>query len=104
MIEDENEYPFRIGSDALREWVEILEYIARDRPSAAESLGKKMEEVWGLLKRNPFLGKSVTEEELLPFGYRYLGVRGYLIFYTFEEGLVFVHRILHGARDRKPPG
>ncbi|MBL7995484.1 type II toxin-antitoxin system RelE/ParE family toxin, partial [bacterium] len=32
-------------------------------------------------------------------GYRYLIVDNYLIFYTIEEETIFVHRIIHGARD-----
>jgi toxin ParE1/3/4 len=32
-------------------------------------------------------------------GYRYLIVADYLVFYTFEEQTVLVHRIIHGARD-----
>jgi len=32
-------------------------------------------------------------------GYRFLVVQNYLIFYTIEDRTIWVHRILHGARD-----
>ena len=32
-------------------------------------------------------------------GYRFLVVQNYLIFYTVENHTIWVHRIIHGARD-----
>lgn len=32
-------------------------------------------------------------------GYRYLIVDDYLIFYTVEQRSIYVHRIIHGARN-----
>jgi toxin ParE1/3/4 len=86
----------RIAEDDLNE---IVVYIASDRPSAAEDIGNKIEKNVGLLSKQPSLGRIPKEEELARLGYRYLVVENYLIFYKIEDRTVYVHRILHGARD-----
>ena len=86
----------RVAEDDL---VEIVTYVAADRPSAAQALATKIEKNLQLLARNPHLGRIPEEEDLVKAGYRYLVVENYLIFYTIEERTIYVHRILHGARD-----
>lgn len=86
----------RVAEDDL---TEIVTYIAADRPSVAEALSTKIEKNLQLLARNPQLGRVPDEEELTRLGYRYLVVANYLIFYTMEGKTIYVHRILHGARD-----
>ncbi len=86
----------RVAEDDL---TEIVTYIAADRPSAAEALSTRVEKSLQLLARNPQLGRIPEEEELTRLGYRYLVVENYLIFYAIEGKRIYVHRILHGARD-----
>jgi len=86
----------RVAEDDLNE---IVMYIASDRPSAAEAVANKIEKNLALLSKHPMLGRIPKEEELSRLGYRYLVVENYLIFYTIEEPTIYVHRILHGARD-----
>lgn len=86
----------RIAEDDL---TEIVAYIAADRISAAEALADKIEKNLSLLSKNPFLGRIPKEEELARLGYRYLVVQNYFVFYTIEGQTIYVHRILHGARD-----
>jgi toxin ParE1/3/4 len=52
-----------------------------------------------LLATNPHLGRIPKDAALLDLGYRYLVVQNYLIFYVVEDRTIFVHRIVHGARD-----
>ena len=78
---------------------EVITYIAADRPSAAEALATKIEKNIRLLSDNPHLGQIPKEEELARLGYRYLVVENYLIFYIIERQTIYIHRILHGARD-----
>ena len=77
----------------------VITYIAADRPSAAEALATKIEKNIRLLSDNPHLGQIPREEELTKLGYRYLVVENYLIFYIIERQTIYIHRILHGARD-----
>jgi toxin ParE1/3/4 len=84
---------------AEEDFTELVTYIAADRPSAAERLTTKIEKSLRLLSKHPHLGRIPDEEELIRVGYRYLVVENYLIFYTIESQTIYVHRILHGARD-----
>ena len=78
---------------------EICEYIAADNLKAAEAIVTRIEKNLELLALEPRLGRIPGDEELVRMGYRYLIVADYLVFYTFEEQTVLVHRIIHGARD-----
>ena len=93
---DYNVKLLRIAEDDLNE---IVLYIASDRPSAAEVIANKIEKNIALLSNHPLLGRIPKEEELARLGYRYLVVENYLTFYKIEGKTVYVHRILHGARD-----
>jgi toxin ParE1/3/4 len=93
------EYAIRLLRAAEDDLSEIVNYIAADRPSVADALATKIEKNLNLLSKNPQLGRIPSEEELMRLGYRYLVVQNYLIFYTLEDQVIYVHRILHGARD-----
>lgn len=92
-------YDVRLLRIAENDLADIIAYIAAERPSAAVDQLARIEKALGLLKSNPFLGKRPSDEHLSELGYRCLIVDDYLAFYTVEERIVFVHRILHGARD-----
>ncbi len=92
-------YGIRLLRAAEDDFTEIVSYIAADRPSAAEALATKIEKNLQLLSRNPHLGRVPKEDDLARLHYRYLVVDDYLIFYTIEGRTIYVHRILHGARD-----
>jgi toxin ParE1/3/4 len=94
-----NKFSIRILRAAEDDLTEIITYIAADNLSAAERMAAKFEEAIALLVDNPFLGRIPDDETLIRLGYRLLVVADYLIFYTIEEHSVFVHRIIHGARD-----
>jgi plasmid stabilization system protein ParE len=92
-------YGVRLLRIAEDDFLEIVQYISADRPSAADALATKIEKSLHLLSKNPHLGRVPEESELAQLGYRYLVVEEYLTFYTIESQSIFVHRILHGARD-----
>ena len=81
--------------------IEIISFIAADNSTAAESIASKIEKNLDLLSGNPNLGRIPREEEIRNLGYRYLIVKNCLIFYTIEEKTIFIHRILHSARNYK---
>ncbi len=91
------EYTIRFLRAAEDDLSEIVNYIAADRPSAADALATKIEKNLNYLSKNPQLGRIPNEEELMRLGYRYLVVQNYLIFYIIEKQVIYVHRILHGA-------
>lgn len=93
------EYQVRLLPVAEDDLIEIVTYIALDRPSAAEALANRIEERLAQLSTHPKLGTVPREDELARIGYRYLVVEDYLIFYMIDGRSVIVHRVLHGARD-----
>ncbi len=93
------EYEIRLLQVAEDDLREIINYIALDNPAAATTLLDKIENSLSGLIAFPLLGKIPAEEALAGMGYRFLTVGNYLIFYTFEEKIIWVHRIIHGARN-----
>ena len=57
------EFQLRITSQAARDLREIVAYIARDNPAAAERFGFALVEKAELLKTFPLLGKKVKGRE-----------------------------------------
>jgi len=94
-------YQVRLLRVAEEDFIEIISFIAADNSTAAESIASKIEKNLDLLSGNPNLGRIPREEEIRNLGYRYLIVKNYLIFYTIEEKTIFIHRILHSARNYK---
>jgi toxin ParE1/3/4 len=77
----------------------IVSYIAAENRSAAETVVLKIERSLAHLSDHPFLERIPKEEDLIRLGYLWGVVENYLIFYTLEKQTIWVHRILHGARD-----
>ena len=96
-----DKYQVRLLTIAEEDFTEIISFIAADNPTAANAIASKIEKNLELLSENSNLGRIPREEEIRNLGYRYLIVENYLIFYTIEERTIFVHRILHGARNYK---
>ncbi len=84
---------------AEKDFDDIVSYIAAENRGAAEATAIKIERSLARLSNHPYLGRIPNEEDLIRLGYRFLVVENYLIFYTLEERTIWVHRILHGARD-----
>ena len=96
-----DKYQVRLLRVAEEDFIEIISFIAADNSTAAESIASKIEKNLDLLSGNPNLGRIPREEEIRNLGYRYLIVKNYLIFYTIEDKTIFIHRILHSARNYK---
>ena len=96
-----DKYQVRLLKIAEEDFTEIISFVASDNPTAADAIANKIEKNLELLSENPNLGRIPREEEIRNLGYRYLIVQNYLIFYTIEARTIFIHRILHGARNYK---
>jgi len=94
-----SKYSIRLLRPAEDDFKEIITYIALDNPSAAEVIAAKIEKSLLKLSEYPLLGKIPGEKDLVEMGYRFLIVQNYLIFYTVEDYIIWIHRIIHGARD-----
>ena len=94
-------YQIRLLKIAEDDFKEIITYIAADNPKAAQSIANKIESNLELLSANPQLGRVPRDNDIKEMGYRYLIVHNYIIFYTIENKTIYIHRILHGARNYK---
>ncbi len=94
-------FSVRLLSIAEEDFTEIISFIAAENVKAASNLTDKIEKNLELLSDNPLLGKSPSDSDLKLLGYRYLIIENYLIFYTIDNRTIFIHRILHGARNYK---
>jgi toxin ParE1/3/4 len=81
---------------ALRDLVEIHDFVAHDNPAAARRLIELFERKVESLAVAPGIGRA--RGELLP-GIRSLAVGSYVIFYRVGSQGIEVVRVLHGRRD-----
>ena len=96
-----SKYKIRLLKIAEEDFTEIIEFIAADNPTAADKVATKIESNLLLLYENPLLGRIPRDKEIRSLGYRFLIAQSYVIFYTIENKTIYIHRILHGARNYK---
>lgn len=86
-----------LAPEAEQDLEEIVAYIARDNPAAAEEFGIRLLDRLEILKRFPLLGRQIKNS----VGERVLVEPPILIFYHFDADLelIQVKRFWHGARD-----
>ena len=89
----------RLLSAAENDLSEIVSYIAEDDHVAGVVMLERFESSFESLASNPRLGRIPKEDSIATYGYRYLVVANYLVFYVIRENTVVVHRIIHGARN-----
>ncbi len=87
---------YRVSRRADRDLDDIADFIAEHNPSAAIRVIDGLEERFGLLAAQPFLGESCNE---LRLGLRRFVVGSYVVYYMPTASGIEVSRVLHGARD-----
>jgi len=96
-----DKYEIRLLTIAEEDFNEIISFIAADDPNAAEKTALKIERNLELLSENPLLARIPRDEDIKKIGYRFLVAQNYIIFYTIETRIIFIPRIIHGARNYK---
>ncbi len=96
-----DKYEIRLLKIAEEDLNEIISFIAAENTSAALAIANKIEKDFELLSLNPMLGRIPRDKDIKNLGYRYIIIKNYIVFYTIEDRTIFIHRILHGARDFK---
>jgi toxin ParE1/3/4 len=82
---------------ALNELDAIADYIALDKPDAAERLVKKIFDAVAGLARFPEMGRRIPEFRSAP--YRELVVNPCRIFYRKNDDRIFVIFVMRGERE-----
>jgi len=81
---------------ARLQFLEALEYIRDDNPSAAVDFRKKAEKSISRLIKFPESGRSLPEFPDLPF--REVIVQPYRFFYKIKDDVVWIVAVWHGAQ------
>jgi addiction module RelE/StbE family toxin len=100
-----NGYHVKLTEPAKTDLEEIDDYISNElsAPLTAEKMIDTIEEALAKLSFSPQSYSKVRDDRLSAKGYRWIGMKHYLAFYTIDEPqkTVYVERILYGRRDWK---
>lgn len=91
----------KISPEAKNDLAELKGYISQElcNPQAAVELTAMIIKKIRGLSEYPEIGASLSSVVDIQTDYRFLVCANYLIFYRYEDGVVFVSRILYGRRD-----
>lgn len=91
----------KISPEARNDLLEIKNYISQElySPQAAEKFISKITKRIRRLLDYPGIGASLSSVIDIQTDYRFLICAGYLIFYRYEDEIIYVVRILYGKRD-----
>lgn len=91
----------KISPEARNDLVDIKNYISEElySPQAAINLVAKITKRMRGLLEYPGIGVSLSAVIDIQTDYRFLVCDNYLIFYRYEDDVVYVIRILYGRRD-----
>lgn len=91
----------KISPEAKNDLAQIKVYISQElcNPQAAEKLVSNITKKIRGLSQYPEIGSPLFSILGIQTYYRFLVCANYLIFYRYEDGIVFVSRILYGKRD-----
>jgi len=97
------EYRVNITEPAEIDLGEIAEYIAEElnAPATARNMVVNIRKTIATLSFSPQGLPKVRDDRLAAKGYRWIGIKNYVAFYTIDEQerVVNVERVLYGRRD-----
>jgi toxin ParE1/3/4 len=91
----------RFTPSARAQFLEGLEYIARDKPSAARRLRVRAEAALRRLERFPNSGRRIPEFPDLP--HREVVLHPFRFFYRVDKKIVWIVAVWHDAQLPKEP-
>lgn len=86
----------RFTPSAREQFLAAVEYIRRDRPSAALRFRKRAERILRRLEKFPHSGRAIPEFPGLP--YREVIVKPYRFFYRLKGNVIWVVAVWHSAQ------
>lgn len=91
----------KFTASARGQFLEALQYIRRDNPTAAREFRARAEEVLRRLERYPASGRAIPEFPELP--HREVIVRPYRFFHRVVGQTVWIVAVWHGAQIPSGP-
>ena len=94
-------YKLKISPEARDDLAEIKGYISQElcnQQAAVNLISKITKKIRGL-SEHPEIGAPLSSVVDIQTDYRFLVCANYLVFYRYEDGIVFVSRILYGRRN-----
>lgn len=92
-------FEVRFLQSALEDLEDIVLYIASDSKKEAYKMRELIIQKATDLETFPKRGRYVPDKKIEQMGYRMLTVGKYVLFYKVDKSMVYIHRILHGARN-----
>lgn len=94
-------YKLKISPEAKDDLAEIKGYISKElcNPQAAINLVSKITKKIRGLTEHPGIGAPLSSVLDIQTDYRFLVCDHYLIFYRYEDRVIFVSRVLYGRRN-----
>lgn len=92
----------RFTASARSQFLTGLDFVRRDKPSAALKLRQKVESSLRRLEEHPESGRRIPEFPDLP--HREVIVRPFRFFYRVEKRSVWIVAVWHGAQEVEEPG
>lgn len=89
----------KINPIATSDLQEIKSYIAEENANAAIKTVKEIVDSVERLAKFPESGSMLMYKIKIKSKYRYIICGNYLVFYIYENGVVYIQRVLHGKRD-----
>ncbi|PKM51786.1 MAG: type II toxin-antitoxin system mRNA interferase toxin, RelE/StbE family [Firmicutes bacterium HGW-Firmicutes-7] len=89
----------KINPIATSDLQEIKSYIAEENANAAIKTVKEIVDSIERLSQFPESGSMLMYKIKIKSKYRYVICGNYLVFYFYENGIVYIQRVLHGKRD-----
>ncbi|MCL1866610.1 MAG: type II toxin-antitoxin system RelE/ParE family toxin [Oscillospiraceae bacterium] len=91
----------QISPKAANDINQIKKYICEeyDNPTAANRIVKRIMDSYERLEEFPYIRKRLDGFSDVITDYRFLNCDKYLIFYTVEEEIVLIDRVIHSKRD-----
>jgi plasmid stabilization system protein ParE len=86
---------------ARNQFLSVLSYIRKDKPSAAITFRNRAEKILRRLEDFPESGRIIPEFPELP--YRELIISPYRFFYKIKDDVVWIVAVWHGAQLPKEP-
>jgi len=96
---EQRPYRYEFTPLAEQDLNDIFDYISLDSPQTAETLIDHIQKAIEAVCDFPFSRPLLTDKILYDKGYRIIGVKNFHLFYTINNNVITIQRVLYGRRN-----